>query len=183
MRVPLLLVLLLAGCATSAVEDKNNLFQPTPYTASAQDTPFHAAGRISVNYDGKGQYGNFKWAHSSKSDELNLLSPIGSTVARLTRDASGVSLQSGGKTHQATDVQQLTADALGWELPLDNLSWWIRGRAAPGVAAETGADGSLQQQGWKIRFIAGEPGSAVPKRVDMAREGLTIKLVTDDWQP
>src|SRR5207244_1945489 len=111
-----------------------------------------------------------------------LLSPAGSTVARLTRDASGVQLQSGGKTRQAADVQQLTADALGWELPLDNLAWWIRGQAAPGIASATSSDGSLQQQGWQIRFVVGEPGSAVPKRVDMMREGLSIKLVTDQWQ-
>lgn len=175
-------VLLVAGCATPALEeDKSNLFRPTPTTA--QDTPFHASGRIAVNYDGKGQYGNFNWAHSPSHDELNLVSPLGSTVAKLTRDGNGVQLQSGGKTQQANDVQQLTANTLGWELPLDNLSWWIRGHPAPGVESETSADGSLQQQGWKIRFVAGEPGSAVPRRVDMLREGLSIKLITDQWQP
>lgn len=173
----LALVLLLAGCATPQA------FPPVPVSSVAQDTPFQARGRISVNYDGKGQYGNFSWNHSAARDELDLLSPLGNTVARISRDASGVQLQSGGKTQQAADVAQLTAAALGWALPLDNLAWWIRGRAAPGIVAASGSDGSLQQQGWQIRFTAGEAGSVVPRRVDMTREGLTIKLVTDQWQP
>ena len=178
--LPLCLLLALAGCAS--VHD-NNLFQPTPTTASAPDTPFHASGRISVNYDGKGQYGNFNWDHSAKRDELNLLSPIGSTVARLTRDSDGVTLQADGKTRQAADVQELTSQALGWALPLDNLAWWIRGRIAPGTDVATASDGSLLQQGWQIRFLAGETGSTIPKRIDLIRQGLTIKLVTDQWQP
>jgi outer membrane biogenesis lipoprotein LolB len=68
-------------------------------------------------------------------------------------------------------------------LPLDNLAWWIRGRSAPGQEMATSADGSLLQQGWQIHFQAGDQGSAVPKRVDLVRENLKIKLVTDQWQP
>jgi outer membrane lipoprotein LolB len=178
-------VLALAGCATvgGGTHEDNNLFQPTPTTATAPDTPFHASGRISVNVGGKGQYGNFNWDHSAQHDELNLLSPLGNTVARLTRDGDGVKLQADGKVRQAADVQELTSQTLGWALPLDNLSWWIRGRTAPGMDAATDPDGSLEQQGWKIHFVAGDPGNTVPKRVDLMREGLTIKLVTDQWQP
>jgi outer membrane lipoprotein LolB len=180
------LLALLTGCASVKQQfhqEDNNLYRPTPTTAEMLDTPFHASGRIAVQYDGKGQYGNFNWDHSAQHDELNLLSPLGNTVARLTRDDGGVTLQADGKVQQAADVETLTSQMLGWALPLDNLAWWIRGRSAPGQEIATSADGSLLQQGWQIHFQAGDQGGAVPKRVDLVRENLKIKLVTDQWQP
>jgi outer membrane lipoprotein LolB len=81
--------------------------------------------------DGKGSVGQFDWAHRLNDDLLSVNSPLGTTVARLQRDPAGVSLQADGKTWQATDVESLTQDVLGWTLPLGNLVWWIRGLPAP----------------------------------------------------
>ncbi|TDR76692.1 outer membrane lipoprotein LolB [Paludibacterium purpuratum] len=170
--------LLLAGCAS-----QETLLRPAaPQTASV-DAPFSASGRLSVNMAGRGNTANFEWTHTAASDELSINTPVGTTVARLSRDASGVTLDADGKIWQAPDVESLTRARLGWPLPLDNLIWWIRGRAAPGVPAEYDADGSLLQQGWRIRFL-GETGSQspYPKRVDLARDDLTIRLVTYRWQ-
>ncbi|RXZ44791.1 lipoprotein insertase outer membrane protein LolB [Crenobacter cavernae] len=174
----LALVATLTACAT--VERP---FVPGPESTAQRpaDTPFAAAGRIAVNADGRGHYGNFEWQHRAERDELSILSPVGSTVARLTRDDSGVALEADGQTRRAPDVETLTADALGYPLPLENLAWWIRGLAAPGVPVEKTADG-IEQEGWRIRFIADDAGGPVPRRVELARDGLSIKLVTHRWQ-
>lgn len=171
----LALALLLGGCASEAV------FRPQTVVSSA-DEPFSVSGRLAVRVGDKGQSANFSWSHSAGRDELSVNTPIGTTVARLTRDAAGVVLVADGKTHQAPDVETLTDEVLGWPLPLANLVWWIRGRAAPGEAVAQSADGALLQQGWTIRFAA-EEGSAspYPKRVDLARDDITIRLVTHSW--
>jgi outer membrane lipoprotein LolB len=116
--------LLLTGCATETV------FRPAASASSApRDQAFNVSGRISVNMDGKGSVGQFDWAHQPDADQLSVNSPLGTTVARLQRDPAGVSLQADGKTWQATDVESLTQDVLGWTL-LGNLVWWIRGLPA-----------------------------------------------------
>lgn len=176
-RLVLCVALLVTGCASHEA-----LFRPAPVATVAVDAPFSASGRLSVRFDGRGQMARFEWAHRSDGDELLVNSPIGTTVARLTRDADGVTLEADGKTWKAPDVETLTETRLGFTLPLANLVWWIRGRAAPGAPATFGEDGSLLQQGWLIRFVADQPGAPYPKRVDLSRGDLSIRLVTDRWQ-
>jgi len=173
-----LLLASLVGCAS-----RETLFKPELTTSSAVDTPFVASGRLSVQMNGHGQVANFEWTHALASDQLSINTPIGTTVARLTRDKQGVSLESDGKTWRAPDVAALTEERLGWSLPLDNLVWWLRGRAAPGFPAIYAPDGSLEQQGWTIRFTrVGDGGGLYPQRVDLTRDNLTIRLVTYHWQ-
>ncbi|WP_159874878.1 MULTISPECIES: lipoprotein insertase outer membrane protein LolB [Aquitalea] len=169
--------LLLAGCASETV------FRPSAASSAArQDQPFNVSGRISVNMDGKGSVGQFEWMHRLNDDLLSVNSPLGTTVARLQRDAAGVSLQADGKTWQADDVESLTQDVLGWTLPLGNLVWWIRGLPAPDAPYQFAEDGSLTQQGWTIRFVSdADTPSPYPKRVDMQRDRLTLRLLPQNW--
>jgi len=168
--------LLLGACATQQP------FQPPAQQQSA-DTPFSASGRLAVKVDDKGSYGNFEWQHAPAHDVVSITTPVGSTVARLTRDAGGVLLEADGKQTRSANVEELTNETLGWTLPLDNLVWWIRGLPAPNTPSERLADGALQQQGWTIRFFRdeGDTASQVPKRVELARDRLSIRLVTHAW--
>ncbi|WP_293765721.1 lipoprotein insertase outer membrane protein LolB [uncultured Aquitalea sp.] len=172
----LLSLALLSGCATETV------FRPTPSPTAVADKPFAVSGRLSVNADGKGHVANFEWTHQPAADQLSVNSPLGNTVARLERTDAGVTLQADGKTWQAGDVEQLTEQVLGWRLPMSNLAWWIRGLPAPGAEFSHAADGSLLQQGWQIRFVSdADAVGEYPKRVEMQRDKLTIRLVPQVW--
>ncbi|OHX13789.1 outer membrane lipoprotein LolB [Chromobacterium sphagni] len=174
----LLLALLLAGCASREMP-----FAPRQAATAALDQPFNVSGRLSANLDGKGHVANFDWRHQPPQDEVAINSPLGNTVAKVLRDAGGVTLLADGKSWQADDVESLTLKVLGWPLPLSNLVWWIRGMQAPGEAGRLDADGNLEQQGWHIRFIRdADADSRYPKRVEMQREGLTVKVVVQSWQ-
>jgi outer membrane lipoprotein LolB len=71
---------------------------------------------------------------------------------------------------------------LGWTLPLGNLVWWIRGLPAPDEPYRFADDGSLTQQGWTIRFVSdADVPSPYPKRVDMQRDRLTLRLLPQNW--
>ena len=168
--------LLLGACATRDVP-----FQPA--VQAVADQPFTAAGRLSVNVDGKGHVANFDWQHAPERDTLSVTTPVGSTVARLTRDAAGVTLEADGKRRTATDVEALTEETLGWRLPLSNLVWWIRGQTAPGLAVERLPDGSVRQEGWTIRFVSdAEAPGPYPRRGELSRDRLSMRLVVHAWQ-
>ncbi|UTH76535.1 lipoprotein insertase outer membrane protein LolB [Chromobacterium sp. IIBBL 290-4] len=168
---------LLVGCASEAP------FRAPVSSASAVDTPFNVSGRLSATLDGKGHVANFDWRHAPAHDEVAINSPLGNTVAKVLRDPGGVALLADGKRWEADDVEGLTQQVLGWPLPLSNLAWWIRGLPAPGMDSRMDADGTLEQQGWRIRFIRdADEQSAHPKRVEMQREGLIVKVVVQSWQ-
>lgn len=172
------LALLLSACATHEVP-----FRAPASVSAALDASFNVSGRLSANLDGKGHVANFDWRHEPPRDEVAINSPLGNTVAKVLRDDAGVTLLADGKRWQADDVESLTQQVLGWPLPLSNLAWWIRGLPAPDLPSRVDADGALEQQGWRIRFVRDADGDAGhPKRVEMQREGLIVKVVVQSWQ-
>ena len=62
------------------------------------------------------------WQHAPERDQLDVKTPIGNTVASLSRDCHGVTLKANGKEQYAADVETLTEATLGWPLPLSNLA-------------------------------------------------------------
>jgi outer membrane lipoprotein LolB len=135
--------------------------------------------------------GLVRWMHRPDGDELWLSSPLGSGVARLSRDADGVELTGAdGVTHRAATAEQLTRDALGWDLPLGGLEYWILGRPAPGSEPTrfqrdeaNGRTLRIVQNGWDIeygRYVA-TPWGALPSLVTLEYGGLRIRLAVDHW--
>jgi outer membrane lipoprotein LolB len=114
---------LLCSCASALVE------RGAPASAlAAQATAFELTGRLSARRGNDALSANFRWTHEAQRDELDLSSPLGQTIARLSSDASGVRLQTpDGRVETAGDWAALTTHALGWPLPVEGLAFWIQG--------------------------------------------------------
>ena len=174
-----LATVMLAGCATVAP-----VSEAPP--AATPDIAFDAAGRLSARHGREAATANFRWSHDRDRDELQLASPLGQTLARLTGDASGVTLElPDGRSAQAGDFEALTANVLGAPVPVRGLAWWIRGAAHPGSRAQIERDGSarasvLRQDGWEIVYDWGA-GAARPSRLRMTYPDTEIRLVVDEW--
>ena len=115
---------------------------------------------------------------------------MGSTRLRGTQEFIELTLP-GGDRYQSGDPEALIKAATGWQLPLVNLTRWIKGLP--------GTDGSYQmlfdeqdqlalirQQGWEIRydrreqFIEGYP--ALPARLTAVKGEKRVRLVVSSWQ-
>lgn len=173
------LILLFAGCA--AIEQ-----QPAP--AEHIGESFNLSGRVSVKYGSEAVSGNFGWQHDSASDDLLISTPLGQGVARIVRIDGVVSLTtSDQKLYQASDVESLTEQVLGWRLPLAGLPDWVRGRAAAGAPAQTRTDDSqrlteLRQSGWLVEFLGYDSANELPKRLRLSRADVEIRLLIDQWR-
>lgn len=184
---------LLAGCATFTDQPavvSTVIIEPVAIKATAPAN-FELAGRVAVR-DGKQSFsGGVRWHHTSGSDEILLLSPLGQTVAQIQRNPEGVQLTtSEQKIYRAADVETLTGQVLGWRLPLTGLQYWVRGDHAP-TSAAVDKDGAgrvvaIRQDGWEITylsFFSPEQGQATRPRVLVLQRGeLEIKLVIDGWE-
>lgn len=183
-----LLVLLLGGCAAvpPAVEQVASPLPSQP--VGAESAGFHITGRVAVQYDGQAFSGGLRWRHTATGDEMLLSSPLGQGVAQIVRDESGVTLVNAAdqQTYHAQDAEELTEGVLGWRLPLSGMTFWVRGKAAPGANQpryEAGQLVRLDQDGWQIDYLGHSQasGEQLPKRIFLQHGDLDIRLVIDEW--
>jgi outer membrane lipoprotein LolB len=176
----------LGACAPVALDRASGLGAPP-----APQSSFDVAGRLSARHGGDALTANFRWRHASQRDELELASPLGQTVALLSGDASNVRLQAAdGRVSTASDWSALTAQGLGWPLPVDGLAFWIQGAPRPGSAfsTETGDDGRvalLRQDGWTIVYHAYTQAVAPdwrPARMTLSYPDVELRIAVDSWQ-
>lgn len=151
---------------------------------------FELAGRIAVRYGEQAASGNVAWRHARESDELLITTPVGGAVARIVRNRDGVVLTTAdGVEHRAPDAELLTERVLGFRLPLEGLSDWVRSRPAAGPTAIAQYDSdarlaSLEQNGWRIDYIEYAPANAgaMPSRIRLQYPGLDLRLAIHDWK-
>ncbi len=154
---------------------------------------FELNGRIGVQNGDEGMSGLLRWLHAPDADQIWFSSPLGSSIALLVRDENGVELSSGrGPPRRAPTAEVLTREALGWDLPLSGLEYWILGRPAPWTGTErverdpaSGRLTRLVQDGWNIefrRYLDTEWG-ALPALIHLDYGGsLQIRLAVDRWE-
>ncbi len=189
----------LAGCAGLAPRPAQ------PAKPSVQDilsgvTDYH--GRFAVHYvDNTGAdcnvYGNFDLHQDTTETTLDLIDPLGQTLARVTVLPTGATLELPGKAPQsAPAVEALMQHAIGFPLPLAGLRYWLRPQTAPDTPAQVQRDPAsgrltqIRQDGWTIDYLAYDTSSpavtataeaASLKRVNLTRTdpALEVKLVID----
>jgi outer membrane lipoprotein LolB len=175
----------LAACAGLAPQNPPPAILVTPQTA------FEATGRISVRHGADALTANFRWHHDGDRDELDLASPLGQTIARLSGGRNGVALRTAdGRVATGDDWSGLMARSLDWSLPVDGLAFWIQGAPRTDVPfdAEPAGDGRLRllrQNGWTIvyqAFVSDAGGAVRPARMTLSYPDIELRLVVDSWQ-
>jgi outer membrane lipoprotein LolB len=176
----------LAGCATTPTGP----LPPLPAYREALEL----AGRISVTYRKAGNpeslSGKFNWQQQPGKVDVALFSPLGQTVARISVTPAQATLEQSDKPPRtAASIDALTAQTLGWQLPVGGLKDWLQGYATDAqgqrFTAAPGKDTVMTQDGWKLRFVSWRPDGS-PKRIDAERlaaaqvDELTIKVVVDE---
>lgn len=179
---------LLGGCATA------NLSRApvADYRESIDLT-----GRLSVNYQKDGQpqslTGQFTWEQRPGRVDVNLASPLGQTLATLSVTPNeAVLTQSGREPRVARDVDALTAETLGWDLPVSGLRDWLQGYATDAsgkrFVASPAHNSVFTQDGWRLRFVEWQDAAAarpVPRIISAERSAtarsdeLAIRIVID----
>ena len=184
---------LLAGCASAPVKTSQ---QQQQQQAGAYRDSFEAAGRLSVNFRKDGHpeslTGKFNWSQAPGRIDVSLSSPMATIATISITPQSATLVQADKQPRVAKDIDTLTAESLGWSLPVSGLRDWLQGYA-------TGADGKrfavtpannsvLTVDGWPLRFVAWQNETAarpLPKRIDAERitsasaDELAIRIVID----
>ncbi len=181
----------LGGCATTDA----NLSRDS--VAAYRET-VELGGRLTVNYQKDGQTetltGKFNWNQTPAAVNVSLASPLGQTIATITVTPESATLVQGDRAPRvASDIDTLTAQTLGWSLPVSGLRDWLQGYAtgADGqrFAASPAANTVTTADGWRLTYVSWQDASGaakpMPKRIDVARvasatvEAMEIRIVID----
>lgn len=179
----LAIALSIAGCASAPTAVHVQELNPTIEQAFALD------GRIAMRYQLNATSANLHWVHSQFLDEVTLSSPLGSTVAVLTRDANGVRVVDNEQhTYQGQDVAQLTERLLGVRIPLNYLAYWVLGQSVPDMQYQTVKNStailvSMRQAGWVINYQRWQQsaGYSLPDKLSVVGEGGELRMVITRW--
>ncbi|QBE63381.1 outer membrane lipoprotein LolB [Pseudoduganella lutea] len=184
------LATLLAGCATT----------PQGPLSSAPVAPYadtlETDGRLSVNYLRAGKQesisGKFSWRQSAARTDVTLASPLGQTIATIAVTPGEATLKEGSKPpRSAADVDTLSAQVLGWPLPVSGLRDWLQGYAVAAdgkrVAVSPAQPKITTRDGWQLEFVSWQEGVTPPKprRIDASRgaigdiDSIDIRIVID----
>lgn len=129
------------------------------------------------------------WQHQANVDTIDVYSPLGSKIAHIEKTNTQVTLTNAkGEQVHAQDAESLTQKTLGWRLPLSGLSDWALGRPTQAPISQqqwdaTGKLTLLEQQGWKIEYLAYQEhmGVTLPQKISLRRENILLKLVVEKW--
>ncbi|GAB6386500.1 lipoprotein insertase outer membrane protein LolB [Stutzerimonas marianensis] len=190
------LALLLVGCAglgpQETVEGPGNPQDWTAHKARISEIDgWQISGKIGIRAPQDSGSGTLFWLQRQDYFDIRLSGPLGHGATRLTGRPDTVALEVAGQGRfEADSPEALVETQLGWQLPVSNLLWWIRGLPAPDSRSRIALDSegrlaSLLQDGWDVQYLAygEEDGYALPTRIKLAGRDLQVTLVVKDWQP
>lgn len=150
----LALTLLLTGCASPRMP----VADPLAYWS----------GRMAIQVlrqPPESMSASFELQGSAQKGELLMLSPIGTTLARLVWTPDGAQLIQGSKSVESIDLQTLVTRLTGTELPIAALFEWLAGRPA-------------MVPGWQVDLSAHPQGRILAERL-MPTPNATVRIVLD----
>ncbi|MDR1648209.1 MAG: outer membrane lipoprotein LolB [Zoogloeaceae bacterium] len=174
----------------------------TPPTGSLSSAPagvrqaatFVLAARFSLSYlppeapfdTPPEQYsGRLEWLHDTDTDEVLFLDPLGQGIARLRREASGLTVLKtrDGAQQTAASADQLLEAALGVPLPFEDLLNWIEARPGAGALVERDAQNRpwrARTSGWLLTYAYSDAQQHLPARLEASLDNrLKLRLVIE----
>lgn len=188
-------LLAIAGCSQlgslSNDEQAQRLWASRQLAVSALDSwDIHA--RAALKLEGGAYNIGLSWKRAAERFTILLEAPFGQGVFRIEGNA-GESYRlrlPDGQVYTNSSAEALLEDVIGWSLPISGLEYWIRGLPQPGSDYRHSLDWSgraktIRQDRWAIKYVdyfEGPPGPALPRRINLSRDALSLKLVIERWQ-
>lgn len=130
------------------------------------------------------------WQQNLDEYRIRVQGPLGQGSALIEGDRSFISIQRPGKdTVYSYDPAELIWQTFGWQLPIDNLRYWVRGISSPEspidtlVLSQQGTLESLSQAQWELTFSRYEKIEEwlLPKRIRAKLDDTQLTLIIRTW--
>lgn len=189
--------LVLAGCAPVTVRPTPGL-PGTPQQLAAQaarertlgaEVDWTLAGRFAASDGHHGGSGSLDWRQNGTQYRFTLRAPITGKSVELDGGPDGAVLR--GVGHHALagrDASAVLQQEFGWEVPVADLAWWVRGLRAPEQPSvltfgTNGLPATLYQAGWHIdyRNWYTDRNPPLPRTVYASRDPYNVRVLVEHW--
>ncbi|MCL6415193.1 lipoprotein insertase outer membrane protein LolB [Aestuariirhabdus sp. Z084] len=193
--IPLIL-LVLTGCAT---------LQPAKAPLSPQEQvqywqihqhqmaslqKWQLSGKLGIRTAERSDSLYLNWEQQGDYYRIRIATVIGQTLAIIQGSPRGISLSTADDgTQFAQSAEQLLRQELGWDLPVTDLGYWIRGIPAPGNndprLNNQGLLDSMQQGKWSLSFGRYQQVEQwqLPGRLVAKGPHARLTFIINDWKP
>lgn len=188
------LLVLLAGCAPVPVRQPGTAAQLAAQATREQmfesEPDWGLDGRFAASDGRDGGSGSLEWRQTGRQYRFILRAPITGKSVQLDGGPDGAVLTGAGKLPATgADARAVLHEEFGWDVPVVDLAYWVRGLRAPGKPAilTFGANGlpaTLDQDGWHVdyRDWYAERNPALPHKVYASRTPFTVRVLIEVWR-
>jgi outer membrane lipoprotein LolB len=184
-----LIVCVLAGALLQACVTTRPVILPVAWQARAAQlqnlVDWQLDGRAAVAIGSQGYQATLSWRQRPIGSEVRLAGPFGVGAMVVSQTPAGLVVN--GAPPNGGDLQMLQ-DRLGFELPLNNLRYWLLGVPNPDAPFDLTRNSQdraelLTQGGWEILYdrYAVVDGEWVPAHLVLTHAGTRVRVAVDHW--
>jgi outer membrane lipoprotein LolB len=155
---------------------------------------WQAIGKLGVKVPNDGGSANLRWTQQSDIYQIDLNGPFGQGKLSIEGQPGKVTLTEAGESpRSAKTAEELITKTTGWNIPVTQLAYWVRGLPAPDLKITRfqpntqGLLGELEQAGWKIVYgdylsvASVDNAIAMPARITAEYKDVKLTLVIREW--
>ena len=190
----LCLILFISGCAQKPQPVPEDFDYRQQLTRLEKLQHWEIKGRISITTTEDAFSASFKWSRLVDYQRIDITGMLGQTYVTLeiTPDKAMLSVDD-REPVIATDLDQLMWSQLGFTLPIELLTDWVKAYPTTSTldSVRINVDGFIQSmsfQEWQVdykryRDFPGLTGLQLPSRTTVTNNRETIKLAIKTWNP
>lgn len=152
------------------------------------DVDWSLHGRMAISSPQDSGSGTLDWRQQGSTFRFVLSAPVSGKTWTLDGDAAHAELSGlRPKPVRGANAADLLRRELGWNVPVGELAYWVRGIRAPGPAEidfrEDGLPAEFHQGGWIIEFrdYATERGLQLPRKIFASNGDYKVRLIIQSW--
>ena len=189
----LIAILLLQACATGPAPVPANLVLDQREQQLMALNNWQFSGKLGVKAPADSASLYINWQQQQQKFSIDLQGPLGQGSAKMAGDKRRATLEHDGQSYSASNAEALVLERFGWQLPVEQLRYWVRALPTPEAIGEREINRDAQglllsqsQQGWQMHYSqyqwVGE--QALPGKIRAESEALGVRLilVINKWQ-
>jgi outer membrane lipoprotein LolB len=186
----LLATALLSACSAIAPPAEGNSDWTRQRDQLQELESWELRGRVNVRYDNESHTPRINWRQQNVEYRIRLWGTFNAGNTLIVGRPGYVSLENDGETVDASSPEELILRQMGYELPISQLNYWIKGLPSPDSGFQLSFNElnqltTIEQADWTINLSDMRQYGQVslPRRVELtrARNDIRLRFIGLNW--